>query len=309
MNKGILRLLAAALIWTLPMAAAASPVAAGPSIDSIRDWYQREVRAASITWRILAANAATCAVTRRDYGMHVVSPNEAAPAPVQESWRKALGLGVGASVTAVMDNGPAAAKGIKTGDAIVAAGDVRWTTDPASHPAFRAALAKAAQAAQIKLTIVRDNAEQTVTLDARKICDVGIVLVRNGKFNATARDTTVFLDNGTERLLTSDDELASIIAHEVAHIILDHVKPENRQAVKDHAVRGGMEQAADAMSVRLILRAGYAPEAAADASPKLARANRGPIARMLDIHGPYMETGKRAAFLLTEASKARAEIQ
>jgi hypothetical protein len=61
--------------------------------------------------------------------------------------------------------------------------------------------------------------------------------------------------------------------------------------------------------VRLILRAGYAPEAAADASPKLARANRGPIARMLDIHGPYMETGKRAAFLLTEASKARAEIQ
>ena len=51
-------------------------------------------------------------------------------------------------------------------------------------------------------------------------------------------------------------------------------------------------------------RAGFDPEAAARAEAKLAHANRGPISRLLDLHGAYMPTRERIAFLQSEAAKA-----
>ena len=76
--------------------------------------------------------------------------------------------------------------------------------------------------------------------------------------------------------------------------------------MRDAAIRGEAERAADVLGLRMMARAGFAPEAAAPTSLLLARANRGPIARLLNMHGPYIAPQERAAMLEAEAARLRA---
>ena len=111
------------------------------------------------------------------------------------------------------------------------------------------------------------------------------------------------IDAGLERLLRDDAELAFAIAHETAHILLGHTAADRQSDIGDLTRRRAMEQQADAAALRLMARAGYAPDAAALAWPKIADASRPPLARLMDLHGPYMATGERTAFLAGEAGR------
>lgn len=117
----------------------------------------------------------------------------------------------------------------------------------------------------------------------------------------------IIVDGGMEQLLTSDEELAWVIAHEAAHIFLGHTGPGRGADLKNNDIRSQMERQADALSVRLMLLAGYSPEASFAAQPKIAAASRGPISRLFDVHGPYMGTRERTRFLMNEVAAARVE--
>lgn len=160
---------------------------------------------------------------------------------------------------------------------------------------------------RLELGILRDDVESIVPVAAGRICSGDPILTPNKRVDAWANGTNIILEGGTERLLTSDDELAWVIAHEVAHVFLGHSDPSQDAARKNPETRSVMERDADVLSVRLMLSAGFAPEAAALAQPKIAKATRGPISRMLDIHGPYMKTAERTQFLVAQAAAARAE--
>ena len=111
-----------------------------------------------------------------------------------------------------------------------------------------------------------------------------------------------FINSGLEEALPQDDQLASVIAHELAHVVLGHSK-ENT----DSTTRARMEREADALGVRLSLRAGFDPNAAARAIEVIGGRARGPITRLLGLYGDHMPTPQRKSFLLEEAIAARQE--
>lgn len=293
-----LKLAASGIAWVTLTAAQT------PTIDGIQQWQQRVERVQDIAHRILAANVAAGPVKRNDLGMITASPNPSASAAVRAAWYDALHLKDASTVLTVFSAGPAEQAGIQVGDAIVAAQGIRWAD---SRQNFAQAMQQGERAGQITLTVKHGALERDIALTAQIICQANVILIDNKRANAWANGSGIVIEGGLERLLSDDAEMAFVIAHEAAHILLGHSAASTKTAQTKTVQRKDMELEADRLGVRLAARAGYAPEAGARAHPKIANANRGPIAKLLDLHGPYLSTTERAAFLADQAKEAHAE--
>jgi hypothetical protein len=265
----------------------------------------RFVRVQAIVRRITAANVETCPAKRGDFGFTSVSPNPDVSAAVSAAWTEGLGLGDGSTVVAVYGSGPSEAAGMLVGDNIVAADGLKWATVPEHRKAFTEALDS--RSGEKQLTVKRGTSDIIIDMTPQIICTLDVALRSRENVYAASSGSTVIIDEGMERLLNSDDELALIIGHEAAHIFLGHTSADRARDFKNTVLRKQMEQQADALGVRLMLKAGFSPEASITAHSKLARAMRGPMSRLLGIYGPYMSTADRTAFIKSEAEAARSE--
>lgn len=282
--------------------------AVSPSPVDVRVWYDRVTRVQSITRQILASNTDACPSKRNDFGYAAVTANPDARAAVQAAWVNGLRLGAGPTVVAVYPGGPAQAAGLLIGDEIVIANGVQWSGATEGGSAFAQTMAGGNDSGSLQLTVRRGGAEEILPVVVQQICTADMVLTRSSRVHAWSNGITIFIEGGLERLLSSDDELAWVIAHEAAHIFLGHTNADRDAARRENTTRSIMEREADRLSVRFMLKAGYAPEAATSAQPRLSAASWGPIPRLLDLHGPYMGTAERTSFLATEAAAARAEL-
>jgi predicted Zn-dependent protease len=109
-------------------------------------------------------------------------------------------------------------------------------------------------------------------------------------------------------LLQDDSELAFIISHEVAHVILEHSGPGKEAQIKDKVVRQRIEIEADELGVLLMARAGFDPAAAARAESRRYQTN-GPVTRGLGLNGVYMPPKERDAFLAKRADEVRLQLE
>ena len=245
----------------------------------------------------------SCPAKRSDLGFTSVSPNPDASAEVRAAWTE--GLGDGSTVIAVYGSGPAEAAGLRVGDNIVSADGVPWSPAPERRKAFAEALA--GRSGDKHLMVKRATTDVMINMKPQEICTADTMLRTRDDVYAAANGSTIVVDEGLERLLTSDDELALIIAHEAAHIFLGHTGADRAKEFKNFVLRKQMEQEADALGVRLMLKAGFSPEGSVNAHPKMTKAMQGPISRFLGLYGPYMSTRDRTAFLMAEAETASYE--
>jgi membrane-associated protease RseP (regulator of RpoE activity) len=303
-------LLAAALL-TSAASVAAKPAPAAPNPEALRAWHGRELRVAAITQRILAANAAACPKQSRQYGLVVARLDDASSPQVRAALTSALGLQDAPTALAVVPGSAAALAGLREGDRITAIGGTRWPEEqpapPGARKAFWDALQAGQQAATMQVDAERDGQALTVTLTGKLACTASVFLIEHKSVNATTFGSRIEVHSALEALLDDEAELAFIISHELAHVILEHTGPGKEAQVKDHAVRQRIEVEADTLGVLLMARAGYEPAAAALANAHMARTN-GPLTRLLGLHGSYMSTAERNAFLTRRAAEVRAQL-
>lgn len=269
----------------------ASPALPDPPDTVLNPAATREARVQSIARRILAANAAACPVQVNDFGLSVAPPTGS-------SW--------GARIETVWPDGPAAAAGLRAGDLVRTVNAVPWSADSRERTRFAEALGAMPQAHELALELERDGTRRTVVLTPRPVCQAAVRLTPSPAIRAAAFATTIELTSGLERLLRSDAELAFAIAHEAAHIALGHTAHEQRAAIGLRDRRIALERDADATALWMMAAAGYDPAAAVSAWPKIADASRPPLLRLLDVHGPYLNTRDRLDFLTREAARIAA---
>lgn len=278
------------------LAALSGSAHADPSAPAARPFTGDEVagtlRVAAITRRLLVANAALCPDTQHDYGLVLGAPNTV-------SW--------GAPITHVWPDGAAQAAGLRGGDLVRLVNGVPWSADPQELARFDAALARVAHGGELELVVERRGVSRHVRLAGRSRCAIEARLSPQSFLNAAALGRTIVIGGGLERLLRDDAELAFVIGHEAAHVVLGHTAPERQAEIGVTARRRVLEQEADALALGLMARAGYDPAAASRAWLKIADASRPPLHRLLDIHGPYPATAVRAAFLADGAARMTGE--
>jgi hypothetical protein len=242
MKLGFYAALAAALLMT---AGWAKPKTARPLIDdaAMKAEAKRQLvfvyesrmkdqwRVLAITDRLLAANAELCPETKWYAGLTTVVAGDTAAAD-RPAVAELFGPGEGPLVSYVTADGPATAAGLKRGDEILKLDGTAVKTGKGGGAAFALALDKALQGAAktIALTYRRDGEEHEATLSPKRRCSYGTAILDDPALNAYADGRTIFVTRPMLRIAATDEELALVLAHELAHNAEGHSKAKSKNA-------------------------------------------------------------------------------
>lgn len=274
------------------------------TVRSLQQWHDREIRLGAITRQIVTANLPLCPIHRKYYGFTSIWLEKNANSDTGMKWAEAFHLQEEPTIITVIPNSAVDRAGLRVGDAILSFNNIQWPKSGADKEAYGKELRAALTFPTMRLVVRRNEKEVSLSLTGEDACAADSALVNNQESNAHAGGYFVFIDAGLEELLRDDAELAFMVAHEVAHVILGHSAPGKENDLNDKKLRASMEQAADALGIRLMVRAGYDPATATTAIRKIDHANRGPISRWLGLFGPYMPTEQRIEFLRKSTADA-----
>jgi hypothetical protein len=281
-----------------------------PSPDALRAWHMRELRVAGIMHKLRLANLASCPKQEMTYGLAVARLDNRASPAVRTAQAQALGLQDYPTALGVLPGSAAEQAGLREGDRIEAVGGISWPmTDgvPGARKAFWDAFYAGIQAPTLEIKAERGGQMRDFRLIGNAGCTASLFMINRNSVDASTFGLRIQVNSGLEALLQDDAELAFVLAHELAHVILEHTGPGKEAQVKDRVVRQRIEIEADHLAVLLMARAGFASAAAAASIPRMRKTN-GPISRLLGIYGPYMSTDERVAFLTKRADEVRAQL-
>lgn len=243
--------------------AMSSPASARPM--SIRALAAQEVQLATIAYRIAAANAASCRTREAITGLvlHDLTRYERNLRPAVS---RAFSLNGGFGVLAIVPGSVAAQAGLRVDDEILAIGRYgvdeagAWQRDKSYRrmEQFRATVGAALKNGGADLLVRRGGALLRIPLRAQHGCGGLVTLTPSATTNAWADGRHVVVTTGMTALSRSTDEIAFVIAHEMAHNILGHSggRAGSRGIFGFARVRRG-EIEADGYAVRLMANAGY----------------------------------------------------
>ena len=257
------RLLALALL-TAGCAGGPPVSGAGTGETGIAELRAGDLRLATITDRLARAAEARCPERVGTTGL-VVSTADQFDAASRLAIAAGLGLEETAGVVAVVPGSAADRAGVRAGDRLVAVdGEAApvATAGPATFSTTRATLDlldRAAADGALALTVARGGGTEILALAPPPACRVRPIVTGGGEARASTDGVNLKVSAGLLAEAPDDDELAAVVAHELAHIVLGHraAIDAGRARVRD------TEEAADALSVALLAEAGIDPAAAA----------------------------------------------
>lgn len=276
---------------------------------SIRQQQAQTDRIASVGRKLIIHNLQDCPAKRKDFGFTATRWNADASPAIKTMWRDALTIPWDtdeSTVTSVLAGSPAQRAGLRKGDVITSVNDVPWSAAAEAQSAFNKMLRTAStEADTLHLVVRRNGATIPLVLNADEVCNANFHLTDSYDFNAGANDSNVYVGIKLEALLQADDELAFVLAHELAHIILGH-SVLTQEALDDKKIRAKVEQEADALGVRLLMQSGYDPDVAIGAISRMYSTN-GPITRFLGLQGAYLPIEDRVQFLKNRVAQVRSQ--
>jgi hypothetical protein len=257
--------------WGVPLRAAPPP-----DVDPFQELRAQDLRVASVSYRLATANRASCGgavAPQLGFTLHGIEQYEVAD---RDRVGARFALGRHAGVMAVVPLSPADKAGLKADDQLVSvngrvigpgAGDRR-------HGPTRAFVERSQE------TILEEMKTGTVTLrvsgagvlrDVRFVAELGctsnVELVPGDDVNAWADGERVVVSAGLLARCTTDDDLALVIAHELAHNLLGHSRKRAASGSSKGtvmkllgtgpAMMRAREEEADRLAVRMATAAAY----------------------------------------------------
>ncbi|MEO5707463.1 MAG: M48 family metallopeptidase [Alteraurantiacibacter sp.] len=261
-------------------------------------------RLAQVAERLQGANAVFCRQQMPLTGLIVHSADQyGQPSPA----RFAEGS---VALAQVLPGSPSASAGLLADDALVAIGSVAISESVAQpgHPLRDTVfdlLAGQDPARPVAITVRRAGRDMAVEVNATPGCRVLVEVLTDGS-NRARSDGRVLQVTQDMVARLSDDELAVVVAHELAHAVLEHRRRLAAAGVesgflgefgRNRRLRRLVEEEADLLSVHLLANAGYDPAIA----PRFWRSEAG--ARTdggLLRSGAYRSREQRAAMMEEE---------
>ncbi|MDH3579843.1 MAG: M48 family metallopeptidase [Hyphomicrobiales bacterium] len=181
-------------------------------------------RLQSVSFRIRTANTAWCRqAIGPQFGMSVLSLENLEP-DIRPIAAERLGLDQMVGVVHVVKNSPARRAGLAPGDRLV---EVDGRAIPGGQKGTRV-LAQILGAARtdrsLRVSVLRRGRTLNFTLTPVPGCAYPVLLAGQGQAPAFTNARRIIVQRDFIRLGSSDDELALIVAHELAHLVIGHLK-------------------------------------------------------------------------------------
>lgn len=257
-----------------PAAPAVGQASVPESISSLRVLDQRVT---TVGYRIATANAQLCPQRQWHPGLMVHDLSQYSGAGRAQA-AAAFGLETGPAVLAVAHGGPAAQAGLLVDDVLISADGAPLPRAPQGaqgifEPTERiiGALEDAFSDGRARIEILRKGQRHSIQVAAVEGCASRFQTVPSSRYEAKADGRYVQLTTAMAAFARGDDELAALVAHELAHNILRHRARLDEAGVergtRTRSGRGARlfretEMEADRWAVHLMERAGYDPGAA-----------------------------------------------
>lgn len=240
----------------------------------LRALQASDLRVATVAFRLASAGRDICPRTAAITGMTLHEPAQYAPA-LRRAVADVMRLSGRVGVLAVAPGSPADRGGLRADDALVSIGGEAVAATPPTRAGVYAGtgaaygqLARAATSGSIAIVFERGGERRTATLVPVRGCVSQVQLLPSTRIHAKADGTHLSVTSALLDYVASDDELALVIAHEMAHNALGH-----RAQFEAQGIRRGLfgsygadaikvreaERAADRLGYFLMARAGYAP--------------------------------------------------
>jgi hypothetical protein len=197
----------------------------GMAFDNLES---QRLRLNGVAFRVLAAGAELCGTKVRPAGGFSLR-NVAMYSGAMREAAIDKGIDESVSVASVVPEGPAAAAGLRVGDVVVRIGETPIPVGREGMAAVDKALA--AKEPAVSFGILREGLPQTVTVQRVPWCDYPVQMQQNTQLNAYADGSKIVMYSGMVRFAATDEELALIVAHELAHNMRGHIDAKQGNAV------------------------------------------------------------------------------
>lgn len=269
--------LALAGMFLLPLASGPAAGRENPQAASLSAMRDLDSRVATIGHRLAVSSVDFCAdrAWLPGIALHDLSQYGAGYRAAAAS---VFGLDAGPGILALAAGGPAERAGLRRDDIVLRLDDSPLPVAEASETrSFQrmALLLDALDAAfadgQAAIEIRRDGRAHRIEIRAELGCASRFQLIPSGRLNALADGRYVQVTTAIGDYVESDDELAAVLAHELAHNILRHRARLDAAGVQRGALANfgrnarlirETEEEADRLGVYLLDRAGYDLDAA-----------------------------------------------
>jgi predicted Zn-dependent protease len=132
------------------------------------------------------------------------------------------------SVTGVTKGSAAQRAGLATGDKIVAINGEAVETGSGGLEDFVNRLARSES--RVAITIRRGAVARTFHVARDTVCDYPVVVVKDDQLNAFSDGRRVFVTSAMLRFAAADDELATVLGHEIAHNAMHHLDAQRKNS-------------------------------------------------------------------------------
>ena len=190
---------------------------------ALQQTMKRNIRASTVGHPILKNTAAQCAdAVAPALGAILMNKTK-----IQKDWQgtanRLWGVTEKPTVVAVFKGLPADMAGLKVGDQISSI-DGRALTEAQLKEPLTAIAKPYKTPAPVVFGVIRGGNEMTVTVTPDAVCDYPIEVVSQDAVNAYADGKKIFITSGMMRFAETDNELATVIGHELAHNQMGHMK-------------------------------------------------------------------------------------
>ncbi|MBU4040510.1 MAG: hypothetical protein KKG27_12195 [Alphaproteobacteria bacterium] len=229
-------------------------------------------RVARVGWRLSAANAALCPAVRNSAGWLLHAASQYSPELRPHAVAR-FGLdGDLPGLLAVPEGSAAARAGLRRGDLLLGVNGEALARGPgrraAAYEGVEANIRRldlALAAGPVRIAFRRDGNDLSATVNPERACGYEVQLDPSDELNARANGERLFITTAMAGFAASDDDLALVLGHELAHHVLGHrdwheAEARGRQTQTVPALAGspgGAERQADRVGLYLAARAGY----------------------------------------------------
>ncbi|MCF8163687.1 MAG: M48 family metalloprotease [Sulfuritalea sp.] len=248
-----------------------------PVIDTLLERQEHIYRIAA---PLIIKNAVLCRTQARPLLGFTAKNQYSYPPELSVAARQSLGLDERLQVMQILDGSGAMRAGLKRGDILQTIQDITIPTGPQAEPEAARMLSPILKnLTEINITVIRQNQPITVNVPLTLACAFAIDVGNTQNVNAYADGRRILLTRGLLDWLSTDEDVAVIIAREIAHNVLQHAKqlqqmatlsividnlllfkPDQVAANSSNGIKitpEKMDQDADRLALFMLARAGY----------------------------------------------------